>query len=66
MPGLVLPTVRAAAVQAAPVFLDLAATLDKVDALVDIVGTYQRPDIFQLLVDTRRPTPLRADPGGRP
>lgn len=34
MPGLVLPTVRVAAVQAAPVFLDLAATLDKVDALV--------------------------------
>lgn len=34
MPGLVLPTVRVAAVQAAPAFLDLAATLDKVDALV--------------------------------
>jgi nitrilase len=32
--GLVLPAVRVAAVQAAPVFLDLAATLDKVDALV--------------------------------
>lgn len=29
----------------------------------DIVGTYQRSDIFQLLVDTRRPTPLRAEPG---
>ena len=29
----------------------------------DIVGTYQRSDIFQLLVDTRRPSPLRADPG---
>jgi len=31
---LVLPTVRVAAVQAAPIFLDLAATLDKVEALV--------------------------------
>lgn len=29
----------------------------------DIVGTYQRSDIFQLLVDTRRHTPLRTDPG---
>ncbi|MGH3262706.1 MAG: hypothetical protein ACRDNS_11970 [Trebonia sp.] len=31
----------------------------------DIVGTYQRSDIFQLLVDTRRPTALRTDPGAR-
>ena len=29
----------------------------------DIVGTYQRSDIFQLVVDTRRHTPLRAGPG---
>jgi nitrilase len=34
VPGLVLPAVRVAAVQAAPAFLDLAANLDKVDALV--------------------------------
>jgi nitrilase/aliphatic nitrilase len=29
----------------------------------DIVGTYQRADIFQLTVDTRRPAPLRVEPG---
>jgi nitrilase len=34
VPGLVLPTVRVAAVRAAPVFADPAATLEKVDALV--------------------------------
>jgi nitrilase/aliphatic nitrilase len=28
----------------------------------DIVGTYQRADIFQLSVDTRRPEPLRRHP----
>jgi len=30
----------------------------------DIVGTYNRADIFQLSVDTRRPTPLRRHSGG--
>jgi nitrilase len=36
--GLVLPTIRNAAVQAAAVFVDLAATLGKVDALVEAAG----------------------------
>jgi hypothetical protein len=38
MPGDVYPKFRAAAVQAAPVFLDRDATIDKLDTLVQKAG----------------------------
>jgi hypothetical protein len=43
MPGDVYPKFRAAAVQAAPVFLDCDATIDKLDTLVQKAGMRRKP-----------------------
>ena len=58
------PAYRVAAAHVAPVFLDLAAGVEP-KQFHDVVGYYNRFDIFHLTVDRSENRPIRfAGPGG--